>query len=171
MALITWILPTLIGLVAAVLLLTILYNDSYIRSKFADLGELIQLQTSRPVYYGAGWVPVNMDNQLPPVPATGNITSFNSPLYVDGTVSPVYNYYPQTPLNPTAVPTNKQVSVKNANTTQEKNNQNLAFANPNTAYDSHKAYYWALSGGYPYPYPILYPPNDMNNVQGVEDRI
>jgi hypothetical protein len=169
MALTTWILPTLIGFVAAVLLLTILYNDSYVRSKFADLGALIQLQTSRPAYYGIGWTPVNASNQLPPVPATGNITSFNSPIYLDGTTSPVYNYYPQTELNPTAVATNKQVTIKNSNTVQ--NNQNLAFANPNNIYDAHKAYYWALSGGYPYPYPILYPPNDMNKVQGVEDRI
>jgi len=167
MALTTWILPMLIGFVAAVLLLTILYKDPYIRSKFADLGALIQLQTSRPVYYGIGWVPVNNSNQLPPVPATENITSFNSPLYVDGTTSPVYNYYPKTQLNPTSVPTNKQVTIKNSNTVQ--NNQNLAYANPNTAYDSHKAYYWALSGGYPYPYPVLPPPNNMNKVQGVQD--
>ena len=169
MALTTWILPTLIGFVAAVLLLTILYNDSYIRSKFADLGALIQLQTSRPAYYGIGWVPINASNQLPPVPATENITSFNSPLYVDGLEYPVYNYYPRTALNPT--PTNKQVTIKNtnSNTTKQQTNTNLAYANPHTAYDSHKAYYWALSGGYPYPYPVLPPPNNMNKVQGVQD--
>ncbi len=171
MALTGWILPILIGSVAAVLLLMILYKDSYIRSKFSDLGALIQLQTSRPVYYGIGWTPVNASNQLPPVPATGNITTFNSPLYVDGSAYPVYNYYPQTPLNPTAVPINKQVTVTNINANQDKNNQNLAFANPNNVYDAHKAYYWALSGGYPYPYPMLYPPNDMNKVQAVEDKI
>ena len=178
MALKGWILPILIGAVAAVLLLAILYNDPYIKSKFSDLGALIQLETSRPAYYGLGWVPVNGDYQLPPTPATGNITSVDSPLYVDGPLAyPVYNYYPQTALNP--VPTqntlvNKQVTVKNKNNNIQQTSQDLAFSNPNQTYDAHKAYYWGLSGGYPYPYPfsMMYlPSTDMDKVKGVEDKI
>ena len=167
-----WILPTLIGIVAAFLLLAILYNDPYIKSKFSDLGALIQLETSRPAYYGLGWVPVNGDYQLPPTPATGNITSVDSPLYADGPLAyPVYNYYPQTLLNP--VPTqNTKKNTKHTNTQQT--SQDLAFSNPNQTYDAHKAYYWGLSGGYPYPYPfpMMYlPSTDMDKVKGVEDKI
>ena len=161
MALKGWILPTLIGAVAAVLLLAILYNDPYVKSKFSDLGALIQLETSRPAYYGLGWVPVNGDYQLPPTPATGNITSVDSPLYADGPLAyPVYNYYPQTALNP--VPTknalvNKQVTVKNKNNNTQQTSQDLAFSNPNQTYDAHKAYYL--------------PSTDMDKVKGVEDKI
>jgi hypothetical protein len=175
MALSSWVLPTLIGIVSAVLLLTILFNDPYIKSKFSDLGALIQLETSRPVYYGMGWVPNNnfASNQLPPPVAQGNITTFNSPLYTGNPVSfPIYNYFPQTPLNP--VPTNKQVSITNTNTNTNKvaTTNNLAYTNPNTAFDAHKAYYWALSGGYPYPYPMyVLPATDMDKVRGVEDKI
>lgn len=165
-----WILPILIGIVASLLLLAILYNDPYIKSKFSDLGALIQLETSRPVYYGMGWVPNNAlaSNQLPtPVSPNGNITTFNSPLYYGNPVSfPIYNYFPQTPLNPTT-PTKT-----NSNTPTIPKTNNLAFANPNTAYDAHKAYYWALSGGYPYPYPMyILPATDMDKVRGVEDKI
>jgi hypothetical protein len=171
MALTGWILPTLIGFVAAILLFSILYNDPYIKSKFSDLGALIQLETSRPVYYGLGWVPNNdfSSKQLPPPITQGNITTFNSPLYTGNPVSfPIYNYFPQTPLNPT----NKNVAVKNTNTNKVVENNSFAFTNPNTAYNAHKAYYWALSGGYPYPYPMyVLPATDMDKVHGVEDKI
>jgi hypothetical protein len=103
MALYSWILPTLIGFVAAILLLTILYNDPYIKSKFSDLGALIQLQTSRPIYYNIGWIPNNdfESTQLLPPIKQGNITTFNSPLYTGNPVKfPIYNYFPQTPINP-----------------------------------------------------------------------
>ena len=163
-----WILPILIGIVASVLLLTILYNDPYIKSKFSDLGALIQLETSRPVYYGMAWVPnnANAPNQLQ-APVEGNITTFNSPLYYGNPVSfPIYNYFPQTPLNPT-IPTKNNSNIPTIPTTND-----LAFTNPNTAYDAHKAYYWALSGGYPYPYPMyILPTTDMDKVRGVEDKI
>jgi hypothetical protein len=50
--------------------------------------------------------------------------------------------------------------------------ENLAFANPTQVFDPHKAYYWALSGGYPYPFPVVVmPPTDMDKVRGVEDKI
>lgn len=167
-----WILPTLIGVVAAVLLLTILYNDPYVKSKFSDLGTLIQLETSRPAYYGLGWVPVNNNYQLPPTPVTENITSVDSPLYVnDNLTYPVYNYYPQTQLH--SVPTQNTLINKNLSDTQQlKQNQDSAFSNPSKIYDAHKAYYWGLSGGYPYPYPIIYlPSTDMDKVKGLEDNI
>ena len=54
-----WVLPILIGIVAAYLLMSILYNNySEVRQKFSDLGALIQLQTSRPNYY-VNFVPEN----------------------------------------------------------------------------------------------------------------
>lgn len=53
------ILPFLIGVVAAYLLMSVLYHNSLtFRQNFSDLGALIQLQTSRPVYY-ANWIPEN----------------------------------------------------------------------------------------------------------------
>jgi len=59
MVLQNWILPFLIGIVSAYLLMSILYyNSPTFRQNFSDLGALIQLQTSRPVYY-ANWVPEN----------------------------------------------------------------------------------------------------------------
>ena len=172
MALQNWVLPILIGIVSAVVLLAILCNDPYIKSKFSDLGALIQLETSRPVYYGINWIPLNNSTQLPLVPPTNNITSFNSPNYIDGINSqPIYNYFPKTPLTsltPTqhfTKPNTKPNTIPN--TTQSQNNS--AYANPNKAYNSHKAFYW---GGYPYPYPVIYlPPTDMDNVKGIEDKI
>ena len=74
MAFNNWILPFLIGFIASVLLLSILYNP-YARDKFSDLGALIQLNTSKPVYYIAA---------------------------TDASDAPIYNYYPQTALNPGA---------------------------------------------------------------------
>jgi hypothetical protein len=167
MALTNWVLPILIGIVASVLLLAILYNP-YIKNKFSDLGALIQLQTSRPVYY----VPLNYYNQLSPVPEPGYITSTNSPLY-PGNAYPVYNYYPQTPLNKNVTVTNSNSNskdkLKNKSNQNNKNN-NAAFVNPDGQYDPHKAYYWALSGGYPYPV-MYFPSTDMDKVKGIEDKI
>jgi hypothetical protein len=160
----TLVLPLLIGIVATIILLNILY-EPYIKQKFSDLGALIQLQTSRPVYYPIGWMPVDNNKTVEPNPSQGPITNTDSPL---STVSgPVYNYYPQTPLNPT--PTNKHVIVNNPNA-------NLAYANPEQVYDAHKAYYWSMSGGYPYPYPYPFPlavysAVDMDKVRAVEDKI
>ena len=60
MVLVDWILPLLIGIVSAYLLLSILYNNtnSNINQHFADLGALIQLETSKPLYY-MNFVPEN----------------------------------------------------------------------------------------------------------------
>lgn len=179
MSLQTWILPILIGIIAAILLLAILFND---KQRFADLGALIQLQTSRPYYAGLNWVPLDYNSTLPPGANQGQVSGAESPLWMnglDGTVNyPVYNYYPKAPLNPTkplatksiataAVPTNPHVVVNGSDASQA-----LAFANPPQVFDSHKAHYWALSGGYPYPFPVMVmPPTDMDKVHGVEDKI
>lgn len=165
MALQTWVLPILIGIVAAILLVAILFNDTY-KQKFSDLGALIQLQTSRPYYYG--YVPINYDATVPPNAPQGQISPSDSPLWVDGGATPIYNFYPKAPLNgkPNVAPSNVPASTLSAA------DSGLAFANPNNGYDSHKAYYWALSGGYPYPYPVMVmPPTDMDKVHGVLDKI
>ena len=169
MAMQNWILPILIGIIAAVLLVAILFND---KQRFADLGALIQLETSRPYYYGLNWVPVDYNSSIPPGVTQGQISGAESPLWmngVDGNVTyPIYNYYPKAPLNPTNKPTNSlETKATSVNASQE-----LAFANPPQVFDPHKAYYWALSGGYPYPFPVMVmPPTDMDKVRGVEDKI
>ena len=57
----SWILPFLIGLISTYLLMSILYNNyPQIQNKFADLGALIQLQTSSPYYY-TNWIPENQN--------------------------------------------------------------------------------------------------------------
>ena len=43
-----WILPILIGVVASYVLLSILYNNPYIKSKFMNLGTNIYLQKVQP---------------------------------------------------------------------------------------------------------------------------
>lgn len=162
MALSSWVLPVLIGIIATWLLLSILYENPRVKQAFSDLGALIQLQTSRPVYYNIGWVPVDTSNGAPlPLITQGPITEIGNP-------NPVFNYYPKTPLNP--IPTPAVNASTTANTSTGGNN-NLAYRNPSNVYDAHKAYYWALSGGYPYPYPMLYGNVDMDKVRGVEDKI
>jgi hypothetical protein len=178
MALQTWILPILIGIIAAVLLIAILFND---KQRFADLGALIQLETSRPYYYGLNWVPLDYNASVPPGAMQGQISGAESPLWmngVDGMVNyPVYNYYPKAPLNPTKSQDVKPAAVVSTNPNAVVNSsldasQSLAFANPPQVFDPHKAYYWALSGGYPYPLPVMImPPTDMDKVRGVEDKI
>ena len=166
-----WILPILIGLVAVVILMSILYSPQII-NKFSDLGALIQLQTSRPAYYVAGMMPLDYNLSIPEIPVQGNITSVDSPLYVGSqSIYPVYNYYPHTPLNTVANSSSNNINTNvKSNTTKPTKNDDLAFSNPMQKYNSHKAFYWALSGGYPYPV-ILYPDTNMDNLRGVEDKI
>jgi len=177
MALQTWILPILIGIIAAVLLLAILFND---KQRFADLGALIQLETSRPYYYGLNWIPLDYNSSVAPGAVQGQISGAESPLWMNGidgvATYPVYNYYPKTALNPTKPLGTKPIITGSTNTNFIVNgntvdaSQTLAFANPKQVFDPHKAYYWALSGGYPYPVMIM-PPSDMDKVRGVEDKI
>lgn len=138
MALYNWVLPILIGILASYLLMSILYQNPKVKQAFSDLGALIQLQTSRPVYYGVGWIPTSgypSGGEPIPVITQGAITT-------DST----FNYYPKTPLNP---------SAQGGSITAPANTA------PENVYDAHKAYYWALSGGYPYPYmmPAIYAPS------------
>lgn len=168
-----WILPILIGIIAAVLLVAILFND---KQRFSDLGALIQLQTSRPYYYGINWMPIDYTTGVPPGATQGQITGSQSPLWInslDGTVNyPVYNYYPKAPLNPTKPIADAHTLVSNSGSASGNSDASLSFANPPQVYDSHKAYYWALSGGYPYPLPVVVmPTTDMDKVRGVEDKI
>jgi hypothetical protein len=160
MGLSSWILPTLIGTIAAVLLISILYNPQ-IRATFSDLGALIQLQTSRPVYYGIDIAPLNSPYTQQHIPTTqGPITTFGSPLYTGQIMYPIYNYYPQTPLlNPN---TNGDIIPKNTNSPI-----NSAYNMQITPPDAHKAYYWELSGGIPFAY---YPDTNMDNVKPIEDK-
>ena len=176
MVLIDWILPLLIGIVAAVLLLSILYNNSpRLRQHFADLGALIQLETSRPVYYGAGWIPVDSNVQIPNTQQPiGNITNMDSPFFPQGSaILPIYNYYPQTGLNLTTANNNNN----NNNNTQVNKNVNtnsnidssLAFTPRNVAYP-YDSYYYGFSGGVA-PYPVMmYPPTNIDAVHGVEGK-
>ena len=101
MALYNWILPILMGIIAAVLLLAILFQD---KQRFADLGALIQLQTSSPYFYGLNWMPLDYTTHIPLNVIQGQITNVDSPLWINGldnTVNyPVYNYFPKVHLNP-----------------------------------------------------------------------
>lgn len=125
----TWILPTLIGIVSAILLLTILYNEPKFKQTFADLGALIQLQTSRPVYYPIGFIPKKLQY------SNGN-TYLQEPLS-NSNSSNNYNMYPITPLNPTSEFYHTNTSNNNKNIDHDK-----------MPYNSHKAFYWELSGRY-----------------------
>ncbi len=150
MALQTLVFPIIIGIIAAFFLISILYQDFDTKQKFSDLGALIQLETSRPVLYPA-YVSAN-----PSV----NYTSPSSNLLVS---YPVYNYYPQNPLNANdfATPISKAAVQKI---------DNRAFVNkPDSGYNAHLSAYY---GGFPYPLPFaIYPPTNIDNVKGVEDRI
>jgi hypothetical protein len=166
MVLIDWILPLLIGIVAAVLLLSILYNNSpQLRQHFADLGALIQLETSKPVYYGARWIPVDSNVQIPNTQPTGNITNMDSPFFPQGSVvPPIYNYYPQTGLN---LITDNNNNNNNINSNID---SKLAYKSRNVAYP-YDSYYYGFSGGVA-PYPVMiYPTTNIDAVRGVEDKI
>lgn len=173
MVLIDWVLPLLIGIVAAVLLLSILYNNNpQLRQAFSDLGALIQLETSRPVIYGAGWVPVNYNVQIPNTQPTGNITNIDSPFFPQGSVvPPTYNYYPQTGLNliPRHNNNNNEKVNKHVNTNSNIDS-NLAYKSRNVSYP-YDSYYYGFSGGVA-PYPVMmYPPTNIDAVRGVQDKI
>ena len=173
MVLIDWVLPLLIGIVAAVLLLSILYNNSpQLRQHFADLGALIQLETSRPVYYGVGWVPVDSNVQIPTQQPSGNITNMDSPFFPQGSVvPPIYNYYPQTGLNLIPVNNNNNNTQVNKHVKINSNiDSNLAYKSRNVEYP-YDSYYYGFSGGVS-PYPVMmYPPTNIDAVRGVNDKI
>jgi hypothetical protein len=43
-----WLLPILIGIVAAIALISILYNNPKVKQAFADIGAMMQLNASKP---------------------------------------------------------------------------------------------------------------------------
>ncbi len=111
MVLVNWVLPLLIGIVAAIALISILWNNNKIRSYFTDiigpkhvLGEF-NTKIWKPIPYNQNEtieIPENeyierkkhcdsknLDN------TNLKITTMDSPLYIgDNKCSPVYNYYP-----------------------------------------------------------------------------
>ena len=96
-----WVLPILIGIVAAFALISILYNNSKVKQAFADIGALIQLQASS-IPNTPIWMPLDSTCKMD-TPTNKNIlqkiTTINSPLYTDDSKGiPIYNYYPQTPI-------------------------------------------------------------------------
>lgn len=108
MVLTNLVLPILIGVVAAIALISILYNNLQLKQAFADISALIQLQdTSIPNKYTTPiWMPLDstckMETNLK-MDKNKNIlqkiTTINSPLYIDEHKSqPIYNYYPKTPI-------------------------------------------------------------------------
>lgn len=113
MVLTNLVLPILIGIVAAIALISILYNNPQLKQAFADISALIQLQdTSIPnasisnIYNTPIWMPLdstcNLDTNMR-MDTNKNIlqkiTTINSPLYTDEPKGqPIYNYYPKTPI-------------------------------------------------------------------------
>lgn len=165
MALSSWILPTIIGLLCAIFLMMILYPETFLgKQRFSDLGALIQLETSRPYYYPAYvYVPdgfnANAKNDVNP-----NVT-YTSPTSDLPVSYPIYNYYPQNPLNPPS----DAVTVQTNDTSNNKNSDKAFVNQPRIGYNAHLAAYY---GGYPYPLPMwVWPPTNIDNVKGVEDKI
>ena len=112
MVLTNWVLPILIGIVAAIALISILYNNPTIKAYFTDIGAVTQLQASNVDDYTTNlWKPLNAtdsiniiynENQVPDSKKQDNIikiTTINSPLYTEKEGPPVYNYYPKTIVN------------------------------------------------------------------------
>jgi hypothetical protein len=104
MVLTNWVLPILMGIVAAIALISILYNNPTIKAYFTDIGSTTQLQASNLDDYTTRlWKPLDSDNQVPSTKKQDNlmkITTTNSPLYTDKSKGyPVYNYYPEVIVN------------------------------------------------------------------------
>jgi hypothetical protein len=157
MVLTDWVLPILIGIVASVMLLSILYTNKKLRQKFTDLGALIQLQTSRPAYYGLGWVPINFNDKLPVSPTPQKITTIDTPLLDEGVSPyPIYNYYPNTPIMATIPKMDTNI----------KDSDEMAF-NPGLVFHPYDAVYYGMSG---YPPVVMYPPTNIDKVKGVQDK-
>jgi len=96
-----WVLPILIGSIAAFILISILYTNNTNIDKiqnFTDIRNLIQLQK----FNTKKWLP--LEQQACIITNNNNnhnntITTFDSPLNTDETLDePIYNYYPQTPI-------------------------------------------------------------------------
>lgn len=107
-----WVLPILIGLVAAIALISILYNNPKVKAYFTDVGVMTQLQSDQlvqlnPNNHNTNMIlfPINNSyNDNKKISNSGKInnastnkmTTINSPLYTGENIGePIYNYYPK----------------------------------------------------------------------------
>lgn len=153
-----WVLPILISFLAVIVLFSILLNNPRIKSKFSDLGALIQLQTSRPVYYPA-YFNIQTDG--------GYVSTEDPNPIITTNRSSIYNYYPVTPVNPYAKYTEDEIKKMKA----VKQVDNLAFVNAPVQIPRSDlvAYYGSVP---PYYFPgWIYPATNMDKVRGVEERV
>ena len=120
MVLVDWVLPLLIGIVAAIALISILYNNPKVKAFFSDIEGFTQGQSSNLVdldniYQSKIWKPIPYNqNETIEIPENEyierkkhcdsknldntnlKITNMDSPLYTgDNKLSPIYNYYPK----------------------------------------------------------------------------
>jgi hypothetical protein len=113
-----WILPILIGIVAAIALISILWNNPKIKAYFTNIDGFTQDTTSNLGEFEVPlWKPIPYNqNETIEIPENEysehkkncdsknldntklKITSIDSPLYM-GNKYPVYNYYPEVKLN------------------------------------------------------------------------
>ena len=103
------VLPILIGIIASILLLSILYNNKNdIKQKFLDIGEGLLHEQNFNTTNSHIWMPLknecNINQSILDSMNNNNkkikITTIDSPLY-DGEIQSeaIYNYYPQIPMN------------------------------------------------------------------------
>ena len=121
MILVDWILPILIGIVAAIALISILWNNPKVKAYFADIiglnndndntsklddyetklwkpipynqNETIEIPENEYIEHIKQCDSKNLDNM------NLKITTIDSPLYTGNKRYPVYNYYPEVVLN------------------------------------------------------------------------
>lgn len=119
MVLIDWVLPLLIGIVAAIALISILWNNPKVKAYFADIIGLTEdTHTNLGFYKPKIWKPIPYNqNETIEIPENEyiehkkscdsknldninlKITTTDSPLYTENKKYPVYNYYPEVQLN------------------------------------------------------------------------
>lgn len=113
-----WILPILIGIVAAIALISILWNNPKIKAYFSNIDGFTQDTTSNLGEFEVPiWKPLPYNqNETIEIPENEyiehkkqcdsknldntklKITSIDSPLYIGSNEGPVYNYYPEVKL-------------------------------------------------------------------------
>ena len=115
MVLVDWVLPLLIGIVAAIALISILWNNPKIKAYFTDIIGLKHDNSSNLGNYETKiWKPIPYNqNETIEIPENEyiehkkqcgaknldnmnlRITTMDSPLYTGNKRYPVYNYYPE----------------------------------------------------------------------------
>ena len=120
MVLVDWVLPLLIGIVAAIALISILWNNPRVKAYFSDIVGITQDEELKLDNYETKlWKPIPYNqNETIEIPENEyierkthcdsknldnmnlKITTIDSPLYIgDNKCSPVYNYYPKVLIN------------------------------------------------------------------------